>query len=276
MPELPEVEVILGQLRPNLLGSHIRDFQIRRSDIIRVGGSGWAWYVGSQISDISRKGKSLLFTCIKEKIAKYMVAELGMTGLFLFEDSALDGLKHLHITLMFDQSHLPHLHYWNPRRFGRVYLLGQTQLDQFLRRRFGVDPLAMTEDDFCFLIGQTRGRLKSFLLDQHHIAGIGNIYANEILYRAGIHPHARGNRLSKAALRRLYRATQTVLTEAIARGGSTIRDFRAPNGASGRFQEHHAVYHKAGHFCPRGCQVKIQRLMTARSTFYCPRCQKRT
>ena len=276
MPELPEVEVILGQLRGNILGCQIRDFQIRRSDIIRVGGSGWAWYVGSQISDISRQGKSLVFTCIKEHQTKYIVAELGMTGLFLFENSTLEGLKHLHITLLFKESHLPNLHYWNPRRFGRVYLLDQTQVDQFLRRRFGVDPLAITDNDFCFLIGNTRGRLKSFLLDQHHIAGIGNIYANEILYRAGIHPHARGNRLAKATLRRLYGATQTVLKEAIARGGSTIRDFRAPNGAVGRFQEHHAVYHKEGQLCPRGCQVKIQRLRTARSSFYCPRCQKRT
>ena len=276
MPELPEVEVILGQLRGTILGSNIREFRVRRPDIIRVGGSGSGWYVGSRISDISRKGKSLLFTCIKEPVARYMVAELGMTGLFLFEDSILEGRKHLHITLMFDSSHLPNLHYWNPRRFGRVYLLDQTQLDQFLRRRFGVDPLALAEEDFCRLIRNTRGRLKPFLLDQHHIAGIGNIYANEILHRARIHPHARGHRLSKGALTRLYGATQTLLNEAIARGGSTIRDFRAPNGAPGRFQEHHAVYHKEGCLCPRGCQITIQRLMTARSSFYCPRCQKRT
>ena len=276
MPELPETEVILEQLRKNILGSTISGLRIERKDIIRAGISSWPWYIGSQISDISRNGKSIVLSCAKATKTRFLLAELGMTGLFLLPGSTLGRTKHLHIALTLEHSKVSHLYYWNPRRFGRVYLLNPEQLDQFLQRRFGVDPFAMTHETFCLIISQSRGRVKPLLLNQHKIAGIGNIYANEILYRAGIHPHAKGIRLSKSSLTRLYQSTQTVLREAIAYGGSTIRDFCAPDGTPGRFQEHHAVYQKAGAPCPRGCQTTIRRLTRERSSFFCPACQKRT
>ncbi len=157
-----------------------------------------------------------------------------------------------------------------------MYLFDRPQLEQFLARRFGRDPFDMTHERFCLTIGQSRGRVKALLLNQHKIAGIGNIYANEILYQAGIHPHAKGIRLSQTSLTRLFHSTQTVLREAIGYGGSTIRDFRAPDGTAGRYQEHHAVYQKAGLPCPRGCRTTIRRLTGERSSFFCPACQKRT
>ena len=199
-----------------------------------------------------------------------------MTGLFLFPGSELSRAKHLHIAITLKQSKVPFLYYWNPRRFGRVYLLDFEQLEQFLNRRFGVDPFTVTFESFRLIIGQSRGRIKALLLNQHKIAGIGNIYANEILFRAGIHPHAKGLRLSHTSLTRLFDSVQTVLREAIALGGSTIRDFCAPDGTAGRFQQHHAVYQKAGAPCPRGCRTPIRRLLTERSSFFCPGCQKRT
>jgi len=276
MPELPEAEVILDQLRNRILGSTISNIQIERNDIIRTGISSRLWYIGSRTTDIFRKGKSIVLACTKGAKTRYILAELGMTGLFLFPGSTLGRAKHLHIAFTFDQSKVSTLYYWNPRRFGRVYLLDHKQLGHFLQRRFGVDPFTMTHEIFCLLIGKSRGRVKGLLLNQHKIAGIGNIYANEILYRAGIHPHAKGIRLASASLTRLYDATQIVLREAIAHGGSTIRDFRAPDGTSGRFQERHAVYQKSGSPCPRGCQATIRRLMRERSSFFCPSCQKRT
>ena len=275
MPELPETQVVLNQLKKNILGSTISGLRIERKDIIRTGISFWPWYIGSQIRDISRSGKSIVLSCAKGSNTRYLLAELGMTGLFLFPGSTLGKTKHIHIAITLEHSIVSHLYYWNPRRFGRVYLFDRKRLDQFLQRRFGMDPFAMTQEAFFLTIGQSRGRVKALLLNQHKIAGIGNIYANEILYRAGIHPHAKGNRLSNASLTRLYHSTQTVLREAIAHGGSTIRDFCAPDGASGRFQEHHEVYQKTATPCPRGCATTIQRLVRERSSFFCPGCQKR-
>lgn len=276
MPELPEVEVILAQLRNHILGNTIRHIQLGREDIVRFGLTALPWYVGSHIHNIERKGKSLVFTCTKSQGVRYLVAELGMTGLFLIEPATNGYEKHLHMRLTFEGSQKPALYYRNPRRFGRVYLLDTNQVNQFLRRRFGADPSTISQHEFCTLIGGSRGRVKALLLNQHKLAGIGNIYANEILYRAGVHPHARGIRLSKVTLIRLYLTLQNTLKEAIACGGSTIRDFRAPDGSPGKFQECHTVYQKTHHPCPRGCHTPIQRLLTERSSFYCRTCQKRT
>ena len=275
MPELPETEVILHYLRENILGSTISGLQVERGDIIRTGLASQPWYIGAQINDISRNGKSIVLACGKGTTTRYLLSELGMTGLFLFPASTLGKSKHLHLAFTLEHATVSHLYYWNPRRFGRVYLFDSGQLHQFLQRRFGVDPFGTTLEQFCLIISKSRGRLKALLLNQHKIAGIGNIYANEILYRAGIHPHAKGNRLSKASLMRLYHSTQTVLREAIAFGGSTIRDFCAPDGTRGRYQEHHAVYQKAGSPCPQGCGTTIRRLKGERSSFLCPACQKR-
>ncbi|WP_454063364.1 bifunctional DNA-formamidopyrimidine glycosylase/DNA-(apurinic or apyrimidinic site) lyase [Candidatus Nitrospira salsa] len=276
MPELPEVEVILNQLRSHILESTIKEFHVQRSDIIRIGLSSRQWYLGTQITDLIRKGKSLIFTCRKNQLTRYMLAELGMTGLFLFQSASTGYDKHIHLTFTLDQSNEATLHYWNPRRFGRVYLLDAEQLAHFTQRRFGIDPLSLTQEKFHEMIHNSRGRMKAFLLNQHKLAGIGNIYANEILYDARIHPYAQGYRLSRAAIARLYGSTQNILQQAIISGGSSIRDFRAPDGSRGHFQQQHVIYQKAGHPCPRGCSKIIKRLTSERSSFYCPSCQKRT
>ncbi|MGB0909812.1 MAG: bifunctional DNA-formamidopyrimidine glycosylase/DNA-(apurinic or apyrimidinic site) lyase [Nitrospirales bacterium] len=276
MPELPEVEVVLNHLRSRLCGSIISELQVNRSDIVRIGLSSHRWYNGARIIDIVRRGKSLVFTCQNSQDTRFLLAELGMTGLFLFQKSSPGYEKHIHLTLTLQESKEPSVHYWNPRRFGRVYLLDGVQLQQFTQRRFGADPFLLTQKQFHGLIHNTRGRLKAYLLNQHKIAGIGNIYANEILYDARIHPHARGHRLSKAAITRLYISTQTILQKAISYGGSSIRDFRAPDGSRGKFQEQHVIYHKTGQPCPRGCGTPIKCLIAERSSFYCPTCQKRS
>ncbi|MER3423684.1 MAG: hypothetical protein C4293_11075 [Nitrospiraceae bacterium] len=167
------------------------------------------------------------------------------------------------------------LRYWNPRRFGRVYLLDHSSLDQFLKRRFGYDPLTVSWEQFRKLVKKRRGRLKSLLMHQQVIAGIGNIYANEILFRAKLHPYRTASKLRDRTVRRLYETMQRVLQEAIKYGGSSVRDFIAPDGTEGQFKRHHLVYDKVGQLCPNRCGSTIRRLKGERSSFYCPSCQRK-
>jgi len=274
MPELPEVEVILHQLRERVLGSTIKEIQLYREDMIQAGRSALPWYAGARIDTITRRGKSLVFTCLKHNQPRYLLAQLGMTGLFLFHPSHVRHAKHLHLKLNLDQALESTLYYWNPRRFGRIHLFNADQLGIFCRRRFGPDAYTIGQDEFYTLVKNSRGRIKALLLNQHALAGIGNIYANEILFRAGIHPYAKGNGLRKTTICGLYHAMRSILKEAIEWGGSTIQDFHHPNGLRGRYQERHAVYHKDGTPCPHGCSTSITRLTDERSSFICETCQK--
>jgi formamidopyrimidine-DNA glycosylase len=279
MPELPEAEVVARQLRSTVLGATLKDCWVGRPDIVRQGLESLEWYRGARVAAVERTGKSVVLGLDRAGERRYLVAELGMTGLLLFDTMDAPHHKHVHMILGLEgQPGHPRpseLRYWNPRRFGRIHLLDRVGLEQFCRRRFGCDPLAVTAEEFARLVKARRGRLKAFFLHQQRIAGIGNIYANEILHRARIHPHAHGARLSRTAIAQLYAAMQTVLNEAIQAGGSTIRDFMAPDGSPGRFQHQHRVYNKAGLPCPSGCGRFIRRLVTERSSFYCPSCQRR-
>ncbi len=277
MPELPEAEVVARQLRSRILGATLKDCWIGRPDIVRRGLESLDWYRGTTITQIERFGKTVVLAFAREPQEggpRYLAAELGMTGLLLFRAPNPSYQKHTHLILSLTGCPESEVRYWNPRRFGRVSLLDQQGLESFLRKRFGWDPLRGSEEEFRRLVKGRRGRIKSLLLHQQKVAGIGNIYANEILFRAGIHPHARGQTLSFPTITRLYRTMQAVLAEAVACGGSTIRDFLAPDGTAGRFQERHLVYHRAGRPCST-CARPIRRLVTERSSFYCAICQKR-
>jgi formamidopyrimidine-DNA glycosylase len=275
MPELPEVEVILNHLKSHVLGGTIDTFTIQRMDIVRVGHDLIPWFQQSTITNIQRKGKCLIFTCHRVNESRYILSELGMTGLWFFHRTLASSPAHLHCHIGFTGTKADELHYWNPRRFGRLWLFALPQLEAFLHRRFGSDAMDIEEQPFIRLIQSSRGRLKPFFLDQHRLAGIGNIYANEILFRAGIHPQAQGYRLGVRTCQRLYHTMHTVLREAIAAGGSSIRDFRAPDGSQGHFQESHQVYQKAGLPCSHGCLTLIKRMQSERSSFFCSTCQKR-
>jgi formamidopyrimidine-DNA glycosylase len=276
MPELPEVEVILHHLHKQVLGGRIEAFLINREDIVRVGFSTASWYIGATIAQISRHGKCLAFACRHSEETRFFVSELGMTGLWFFSPTLASSPQHLHIQLELSQSQKSDLFYWNPRRFGRIWLLDRHEFEEFLQRRFGPDALELNEADFTGIIQNCRGRLKPFLLDQHRLAGIGNIYANEILFRAKIHPFAHGNHLRAMTCQRLFEAMRQTLGEAVQAGGSSIRDFCAPDGTRGHFQRFHQVYHKEHHPCPHGCPVTIRRLPGDRSSFFCPSCQKKS
>ena len=275
MPELPEAEVVARQLRGSLLGARMTDCWVGRSDIIREGGMTRRWYHGATLRRIERLGKSVALGFEKDGAKRYLVAELGMTGLLLYRSVQTRHPQHVHVRLMFTGGREQELRYWNPRRFGRISLLDEVGLALYVARRFGYDPLTVSSEDFCRLIKRCRGRLKPLLMHQQSVAGIGNIYANEILFRAGLHPHVQACRLPLPAIELLYKVMQGVLLEAISCGGSSVRDFFAPDGTEGQYKQHHLVYLKAGQPCPNRCGQFIRRLSGERSSFYCPACQRR-
>ena len=234
-----------------------------------------SWDFGPRVEAVERRGKTVIFAFVREGNRRFLAAELGMTGLLLFRSVAVRFPQHTHFVMQFDQSREVELRYWNPRRFGRLYLLDSEGLDRYSKRRFGYDPLTMTGDQFRQLTALSRGRLKSLLMHQQKIAGIGNIYANEILFRAGLHPNRVAGSLHVVEADRLYECMQEVLGEAIRSGGSSVRDFFAPDGTLGIYKLHHRVYGKSGEPCPNGCGSLLHRLTQERTSFYCPTCQPR-
>jgi len=274
MPELPEAEVVAGQLRHAILGATLIEISIGRADIVREGYASGAWYGHVQVQSISRQGKSVVLGFRKQQDVRYLVAELGMTGLLLFPSAETKHPQHVHVRMKFIGGKEREIRYWNPRRFGRISLVDQKGLEQYIERRFGCDPLSVELPEFTRLIKARRGRLKPLLMHQQMIAGIGNIYANEILFRAGLHPNAHASRLSPSKIERLHYVMRDVLQEAIVCGGSSVKDFFAPDGTAGRYVEHHLVYGKEGKPCPNRCGNLIRRLQAERSSFYCSTCQK--
>lgn len=275
MPELPEAEVVTRQISSRLTGGRLAAFWVGRPDIVGEGLHTTAWYRNSLLVSVRRYGKSVAMEFRNENETRFIVAELGMTGLLLFRSVPIKYPQHVHARLSFTEGREPELCYWNPRRFGRLYLLDRAGLEHYCRRRFGCDPLTVSLDEFLRLMKGRRGRLKSLLMHQQHIAGIGNIYANEILFRAGLHPHQSVGRLSRSKLEDLYRVMQEVLRDAIVCGGSSVRDFFAPDGTEGQFKHRHLVYGKDGRPCPNECGWTISRLRSERSSFVCLRCQRR-
>ncbi len=275
MPELPEVEVVVQKLNNNILGSTIQNLTIHRSDIVRTGHSLIPGFHNARVTKVHRIGKCVVMTCQSPENTRYLLSEMGMTGLWFFSANLATSPQHIHCRIMLSGGNNRELYYWNPRRFGRLWFFEPSELDTFTKRRFGPDAQSISQEAFCQIIQTTRGQLKSFLLNQHRLAGIGNIYANEILFRAQVHPEAKGHHLRKTSCQRLHRSMLEVLQEAILAGGSSIRDFRAPDGSQGHFQKSHQVYQKDGMACSHGCSTRIQRVQKERSSFFCPSCQKK-
>ena len=273
MPELPEAEVVAKQIRLCLIGAHLNECWVGRADIVREGLSTLSWYPGAALVGAERYGKSVALEFKKHEELRYVVAELGMTGLLLFRYTQTKHPQHVHVRMSFTGGHESELRYWNPRRFGRLSLLDQAGLDRYRARRFGVDPLTVPRDEFVRLMQARRGRLKPLLMHQQVIAGIGNIYANEILFRCRLHPNREVSRLRGATIDTLYDTMQTVLHEAIACGGSSVKDFYAPDGTEGGYKRRHLVYGKEGQLCSNRCGRMIRRLRSERSSFFCPACQ---
>ncbi|MEK6801366.1 MAG: bifunctional DNA-formamidopyrimidine glycosylase/DNA-(apurinic or apyrimidinic site) lyase [Nitrospirota bacterium] len=275
MPELPEAEVAARQLRERVVGARVRECWVGRDDIVREGLSTLDRYRHATITGVDRQGKSVILQFLCGEETRFLVAELGMTGLLLLQSAPTRHPQHTHFILRLERCAEPDLRYWNPRRFGRLSLLDQVGLDRYIARRFGHDPLTISYEQFLCVLGSTRSRLKALLMRQQVIAGIGNIYANEILFRSRLHPNQAANKVPEKAMTQLYQVMGEVLREAIAMGGSSVRDYFAPDGTEGQYKRRHLVYAKAGEPCPNACGTVIIHMVGERSSFYCPTCQRK-
>jgi formamidopyrimidine-DNA glycosylase len=264
LPELPEVETVVRSIRP-LVGRRIATAEFRNLRILRGGDPDHmaSRLAGRRIKAIQRYGK---FIVASLDDGSYLMVHLGMTGKLLLGGAA--G-KHTHAILTFDRGVLM---FDDSRQFGCIEFH-----EKFPARvaRLGPEPLEVSFEDFAADIARRKTRIKSLLLNQTFLRGIGNIYADEALFRAGIHPLALTSRIRKDRARKLYDGVIAVLNEAIEAGGSSISDYVDAEGRAGFFQIHHRVYGRTGEPCVV-CGTPIKRvIVTQRSSHFCPKCQKR-
>ena len=273
MPELPEVETIRRQLAPRLEGRTLVDVEIldhrwtQPTSISAV----QAGLRGMRVQRLGRAGKYLLWELSEDR---HLIMHLRMTGALLLDPPA--DPPHTRVRLALDDGH--RLVYVDPRRFGTGHLLlGAAAREAYLAARLGAEPLT-PEFTAGHLRRSARGRtapIKAFLLDQRRIAGVGNIYADEALFRAGIHPLRPAGRLRAGDWARLRDAVEQALRAGIEAQGASIDDFRHIDGARGSFQDRFLVHTRAGEPCPR-CGRAIRKLVVGgRGTYVCERCQPR-
>jgi formamidopyrimidine-DNA glycosylase len=276
MPELPEVETIRRQLEPQLVGRRIERAEIRdpRWSEPAPPAEIAAAIEGRVVRDVGRRGKYLDLELDDEV---HLVIHLRMTGnLLLVPDEDEDERPYVRVS--FDLDDGSKLLFADPRRFGTgIVLLGDDARDAYLHARLGVEPLGpdFTADALRALVRGRRAPVKAFLLAQERIAGVGNIYADEALFRARIHPLRPVGTLRKAQLGALRDAVVESLEAGIDARGASIDDFRHTDGARGSFQDRFLVHRREGEQCPR-CGTAIVKLRAAgRGTYICPRCQRR-
>jgi formamidopyrimidine-DNA glycosylase len=285
MPELPEVETIVQGLRKSVVGKRIKAVQ---NDGCRVFDQRnfCKNLAGKKIKSVTRRGKFIVME-LSENF--YLLIHLGMTGGLFHQKTDEPEDKHDHLILKFADSKTE-LRYNDQRKFGRIRKLKTVNGKQITDNRklttdnreliidlsqLGPEPLEITADEFAKLVGKRKGRIKTLLLNQNVIAGIGNIYSDEALFEARIHPLTPAHRISKPKLKDLHKAIQRILKKAILAGGSSVDSYTNLEGERGFFQLEHKVYAREGLKCKR-CGTKIKRIrITQRSTHFCPKCQRR-
>lgn len=272
MPELPEVETTRRGLEPLLTGQRIRTVVVRDRRLRQPVPRRLPQLVaGATIRALARRGKYLLVDCG----AGTLIVHLGMSGrLWVVKDGAAPT-PHDHFDLVLDNGTVVRLR--DPRRFGLVLWQANDALAHPLLANIGPEPLSAGFNG-AVLHAATRGRtaaIKQVLMDSRVVAGVGNIYANEALFHAGIHPRTAAGRLSRARCVLLAEKIRATLERAIVAGGSSLRDYLRSDGQAGNFQSEFMVYGRAGESCQR-CRATIREIRQGqRSTFFCPRCQRR-
>ncbi len=274
MPELPEVEIIRRQLEPSLKGKTILHVGVPDPSITtplrpRAFGSRLR---GKKIMAVSRRGKYLR---LELQGGEMLVIHLRMTGVLAFKERVIKKYERRHLRLVIGLSGSSSLFFWDQRRFGTARILQSDEARSFFGR-LGREPLKRSFNAMVLqrLLDSRKQPLKSFLLDQSKIAGIGNIYADEALFRAGIHPLRPAGSLSVTEVRRLNRAIKATLREAISMAGSSIDTYRDARGQRGRFQEAFRVHRRVGEPCS-GCGGTVEKIRVGgRGTYYCPGCQE--
>ena len=268
MPELPEVETTVRGLAKVLDGRRLAGVEARRPDLRRALPPDLRQRLtGARAIGFRRRAK---YGLIDTDRGDTLVFHLGMSGHWRVDPAEIG--KHDHFVLETDDGRRVALN--DARRFGSLDLMPTDALDDWPTfAALGPEPLDLDPADLRRRFKARKAAIKLLLLDQRIVAGLGNIYVCEALYRAGIHPARAGGSVSLERLKRLVPAIHDVLAEAIAAGGSTLKDFAAPDGELGYFSKAFAVYDREGRSC--GCGGAVKRIIQGgRSTFYCPRCQR--
>jgi formamidopyrimidine-DNA glycosylase len=270
MPELPEVETVVRGLRAAVLGDTIESVWIgpRHQPLKSPPAEMASTLEHARIAAVRRMGKHIVVDLAHDSADHpdaHWIVHLGMTGQMVVARPDADVPKHTHLIAKLASG--KELRFTDPRMFGKLAVTHEFDPG-------GVEPLDLTLEQFIPLFRKRNTPIKSALLNQQLLRGVGNIYADEALYRAGVRPKRRASSLSKAELQRLHKAVQQVLTEAIAAGGSSVSDYVGATGEPGFFQLKHRVYAREGKPCRR-CKTPIKRIVIGgRSSHYCPICQK--
>lgn len=284
MPELPEVETVARGLQRTIVGRRILSLRLGKTDFIDDPVALEEHLPGRRIESVERYGKFMLLRlssanggetaspngCGQGGVPSALLVHLGMTGQIAPNPASEPCEKHTHACFLLDDGR--ELRYTDPRRFGRLaYLAGMSLAEEL--REFGADPLEITADQFVSQVRARGARVKALLLDQGFLRGVGNIYADESLWRAKIHPARLGSDINRQQALVLHRVLRDVLQKAIVLRGSSISDFRDAEGQPGEYQQHHRVYGREGKPCHR-CRAVIRRAIVAgRSSHFCPQCQ---
>jgi formamidopyrimidine-DNA glycosylase len=271
MPELPEVETVCRQLEPELEGRRIERLEVYDERWSRPAAPEQLEEAvsGRTIESLGRRGKHLLLGLDD---GRTLVMHLRMTGNLIITDGSTEE-RHLRARFRLDDGR--EVWFTDPRRFGEARLIDDARLDAYLDERLGVEPLSedFTPEALGEIVADRSAPLKSFLLDQRGIAGIGNIYADEALFRARLHPLSPAGSMKPEQLEALRDGVVAALEAGIDGGGASIDDYRDGRGERGRMQDEFLVHTREGEPCPR-CGEAIERIVVAgRSTYLCPRCQ---
>lgn len=272
MPELPEVETLIRSLWPKVKGLEISGIKVLYRPILRNENFSFLKkLIGRRIVGLRRRGKMIL---IDSEGGVSLIVHLKMTGQLIFYSSSEPLDRHTHLILFF-KGQSQELRYRDVRKFGFISWARTSDIDSADElRRLGPEPLEIGFPGFRRLFQGRTARLKSLLLNQNFLAGIGNIYSDEILFKAKLHPLTPASSLKENELRLLWKAMRDVLKKAIRYKGSSIRDFTDAEGEKGDFQNRHRVYGRESLPCFI-CSAPIGRLrLGGRSSFFCPRCQK--
>jgi formamidopyrimidine-DNA glycosylase len=270
MPELPEVETIVRGLRTPLIGRRVHRTRLTYKSLYRRGSLALRWLVGRTFSSVERVGKNAVFRFDPSGL---MLVNLGMTGRLVVNTRGTEPrtrqTKHLHARFYLDNG--LELRYYDARRFGHLYVAKTCDFDTELN--IGPDPFLASARYLTEALTNRTASVKVLLLDQRIVSGIGNIYADEVLFHAGIRPTRAGGEVADKG-RVIIAGARTILTRAIKHGGSTLRDYRKHDGSKGDFQQFHAVYGREGEQCVQ-CGSPIQKIiLSGRGTHFCPCCQK--
>ena len=277
MPELPEVETIRRELEREVVGKRLKGVEVTGLRTIRRHGTKKAFTSrldGTKINSVERKGKYLLLKLDTEDL---LVIHLGMSGQLLRAAAKDEHAKHTHVIITFTQG--GQLRFVDPRTFGEMFVTTADELHGEVPElaTLGVDPVEepMSWQTFGHLLLRHPMKLKAFLMDQSILAGLGNIYSDEILFAAGLRYDRQSDSLSTQEMRRLYRSLVEILHDAIKYGGSTLSDQQYVNlqGKPGEFQEHHKVYDREKQACRRCRAPIVKAKFQGRSTYFCDQCQ---